>query len=70
METTAVGWFDVWFVLFGRSRRKAFGLMRVEVTMKKMSNRNTMSVIDDILKLGLGFRARLIMAGGGFTFDC
>lgn len=63
METTAEGWLEVWFVLLGRSRRKALGLIRVEVTMKNMSKRNTMSVIEDMLKLGLGFRARLIMAG-------
>ena len=40
-------------LLFGRSRFNAFGLTKVEVSMKKINNRKTISVIEDILKLGL-----------------
>ena len=37
-------------MLLGSRSFNAFGLMRVEVTRKKIRSRNTMSVIDDIEK--------------------
>jgi hypothetical protein len=39
----------VWLLLCGNISLRALGATRVDVTMKKMSNRNTMSVIDDML---------------------
>jgi hypothetical protein len=53
-----MGLADVWLLLWGNNSFNALGFMSVEVTMKKMSNRNTMSVIDDMLKLGLTFDPR------------
>jgi len=38
---------------FGKSSFKAFGLTSVEVSIKKISNKKTISVIEDILKFGL-----------------
>jgi hypothetical protein len=43
-------WIVTW-PLLGRSIFSAFGAIRVEVSMKKISNRNTMSVIPDMAKL-------------------
>jgi hypothetical protein len=48
IETLTVAFADTWPVLFGSRSFRAFGLMRVEVTRKKIRSRNTMSVIDDI----------------------
>ena len=48
METLTVAFADTCPVLLGSRSFKAFGLMSVEVTRKKMRSRNTMSVIDDI----------------------
>ena len=44
----------------GSSNFRALGLTSVDVTRKKTSKRNTMSVIDDILKDGLTFARRFI----------
>lgn len=45
----------IWLELLGRSSLSAFGLISVEVTRKNISNRNTMSVIDDIEKAASAF---------------
>ena len=47
MLTLTVAFAPIWPVLFGRRSLRAFGLMRVEVTRKKISSRNTISVIED-----------------------
>ena len=60
MDTTTIGLSEVWFVLSGNSNLKAFGLIKVDETMKKINNRNTMSVMDDMLKFGLILLLRLI----------
>ena len=39
--------------LLGNNNFNAFGLIKVEVSMKNTNNRKTISVIDDILKLVL-----------------
>ena len=44
---------SVFALLFGSNNFRAFGLTRVEVSIKKMSNKKTMSVIDDMLKFAL-----------------
>ena len=43
---------DVCCELCGNNNFNALGAIKVDVTIKNMSNKNTMSVIDDILKLG------------------
>ena len=43
---------SVFALLFGKSNFKALGLTRVEVSIKNIKRRNTISVIDDILKFG------------------
>jgi hypothetical protein len=43
-----VGLALTWPVLFGSRSFNAFGLTSVEVTRKKISSRNTRSVIEDI----------------------
>lgn len=48
MLTLTVAFAETCPVLFGRRSFSAFGLTSVEVTRKKISNRNTMSVIEDI----------------------
>ena len=55
METVTVGLALTCPVLFGRRSFRALGLMRVEVTRKKMRRRKTMSVIEDIDILGSAF---------------
>ena len=40
-------------LLFGRSNFSALGLTRVDVSMKKINNKKTISVIEDILKFAL-----------------
>ena len=50
METVCFA--KVLLSLLGRSNFKAFGLTKVEVNIKNINNKNTMSVIDDMLKLG------------------
>ena len=52
METLTVAFALTWPVLLGSSSLRALGLTRVEVTRKKMSRRNTMSVMDDIEMFG------------------
>jgi hypothetical protein len=44
-----MGFAEVWLLLCGNNNFKAFGATNVEVTMKNMSSKNTISVIDDIL---------------------
>ena len=48
MDTLTVAFAETCPVLFGSRSLRAFGLMSVDVTRKKISSRNTMSVIDDI----------------------
>ena len=48
MDTLTVAFAETWPVLLGSRSFSALGLMSVEVTRKKISSRNTMSVIDDI----------------------
>jgi hypothetical protein len=50
MDTVVMGFAIVWCALCGRSSLRAFGAISVEVIMKKISSRNTISVIPDILK--------------------
>jgi hypothetical protein len=49
MVTVTVDFFTVWALLLGKITSKALVVTNVEVSMKKMSNRNTMSVIEDML---------------------
>lgn len=49
---------ETWLLLFGSSSLSALGLTSVDVTRKKISIRNTMSDIDDILKLDSTFARR------------
>ena len=53
METEIVCFSRVLDLLFGNNNFKALGLTRVEVSIKKISNKKTISVIEDILKFGL-----------------
>jgi len=53
MEIEIVCFSNVFALLLGKSSFKALGLTSVEVSIKKMSNRKTMSVMEDILKLAL-----------------
>ncbi len=48
-----MGFAEVWLLLCGSSNFKAFGATSVEVTIKNISNKNTMSVIDDMLNSAL-----------------
>jgi hypothetical protein len=50
IDTLTVAFADTCPVLLGRRSFRAFGLMSVEVTRKKIRSRNTMSVMDDIEK--------------------
>jgi hypothetical protein len=52
MDTLVIALADVWLLLCGSSNFNALGLTNVEVHMKKISNRNTMSVMDDMLNDG------------------
>ena len=53
METDVCGLADVWFLLCGSISLSALGWTSVDVSMKNMSNRNMMSVIEDMLKAEL-----------------
>ncbi len=53
METETVSFFTDLDLLLGNTRSNALVVTRVEVSMKNINNRNTMSVIDDMLKSGL-----------------
>ena len=53
MEIEIVCFSNVFALLLGKSNFKALGLTRVEVSIKKISNKKTMSVMEDILKLAL-----------------
>ena len=44
---------NVFALLFGNNNFSALGLTKVDVSIKKISNKNTISVIEDMLKLGL-----------------
>ena len=44
---------NVLALLLGRRSFSALGLTSVDVSIKNISNKKTISVIDDILKLGL-----------------
>ena len=48
IDTLTVGLALTWPVLFGSRSLSALGLTRVEVIRKKISSRNTRSVIEDI----------------------
>ena len=66
-----IGFAAVWLLLCGSNNFKAFGAIKVEVTIKKISNRKTMSVIDDMLNaaftLFLFFSAILLDYTGSFN---
>lgn len=79
------GFACVWLLLCGSNNFSAFGAISVEVTIKKMSNKNTMSVIDDmlnsaltlfrffnamVLKLSYGFVQKIHEVGGGAFHFC
>ena len=53
MDTVVIGFADTWLLLVGKSSFSAFGWIIVDVIIKKISNRNTMSVMDDMLNCGL-----------------
>ena len=53
MEIEIVCFSNVLALLLGKSSFRALGLTRVEVSIKKISNRKTMSVMEDMLKLAL-----------------
>jgi hypothetical protein len=59
MLTVVIALAGVWLLLCGKSNFNALGATSVEDTMKKISSRNTISVIDDMLKLGLTFEPLL-----------
>ena len=48
MDTLTVALAETWPVLFGSISLSAFGFTSVDVIRKKISSRNTRSVIDDI----------------------
>lgn len=48
-----IGLAAVWLLLCGSNNFKAFGATKVEVTMKKINNKKTMSVIEDMLNAAL-----------------
>ena len=50
MLTTSTGLAWVWLLLSGRVTFSAVGTIRVEVSMKNISSRKTMSVIPDMAK--------------------
>lgn len=59
METLLIGFAAVWLLLSGNNNFNALGATNVDVIMKKINSRNTMSVIDDMLKLAsILFRCR------------
>ena len=49
IETVVMGLAVVWCLLCGSKSFRALGAMRVDVIMKKISNKNTMSVMPDML---------------------
>lgn len=53
METETVCGASVLLELEGSNNFRAFGLTKVDVSIKKMSNKKTMSVMEDMLKFGL-----------------
>lgn len=48
-----MGFAAAWLLLLGSTNLIALGVTTVEVIIKKMSNKNTKSVIDDMLNVGL-----------------
>ena len=53
MEMDTVCFVCVFEELLGSNKFNAFGLTKVDVNIKNMSNKKTMSVIEDMLKFGL-----------------
>ena len=60
MDTLTVALAEIWLVLLGSRSLRALGLIRVEVTKKNISSRNTMSVMDDIENAGSTLVLRLM----------
>jgi len=65
IETDTFGFAVDLLLELGKVKFKAFGVTKVEVSIKKMSNRKIISVNDDILKFGSrlfdGFNAMFII---------
>ena len=53
IDTDTVCFSNVLALLLGSNNFRAFGLTRVEVSIKKIRSKKTISVIDDILKSAL-----------------
>jgi len=49
MDTVVIGFAGTWLLLRGSIRFRAFGLISVDVSMKKRSSRKIISVIPDTL---------------------
>lgn len=60
MDTLTVALAEIWLVLLGSRSLRALGLIRVEVTRKNISSRNTMSVMEDIENAGSTLVLRLM----------
>jgi len=58
MLTVVMALAGVWLLLCGSRSLRALGATRVDETIKKISRRNTMSVIDDMLKVAFTFDPR------------
>jgi hypothetical protein len=69
METVVMGLAAVWCLLWGNKSFNALGAMSVEVIIKKISNRKTISVIPDMLNwtLTLFLDLRAILPAYGFV---
>lgn len=61
-------------LLEGRSTGKPEGVIKLEVSIKKISNRNMISVMDDMLKVAsillLDFKAMVIVLSGNYRGSC
>ena len=53
IEIEIVCFSRVFDLLFGRRSFRALGLTKVEVSIKKIKSKKTMSVIEDMLKFGV-----------------
>jgi hypothetical protein len=53
IEIEIVCFSSVFDLLFGRRSFRALGLTKVEVSIKKIKSKKTMSVIEDMLKFGV-----------------
>jgi hypothetical protein len=58
MLTVVIAFAGVWLLLWGSNSFSAFGATRVDDTIKNISKRNTMSVIDDMLNCAFTFDPR------------